>query len=108
MNKEFARTLFILIELMYPSLWSIMHKTSYTRSNCRPGVSFTKLCDASYDQLTHRRSHELILLTNCYIALGCVAHMLLCVAPRAASCVGAQEPDIQTRCTNIFVKDPLV
>ncbi len=37
------------------------------------GVSFTKLWDASYDQLTRRRSHELILRTNCYIVLGCVA-----------------------------------
>ncbi len=44
-------------------------------------MSFTKLCDASYDQLTCSRSHKLILLTNCYIALGCVACALLCVAP---------------------------
>ncbi len=46
----------------------------------KPGVSFTKICDASYNQLTHRRSHEVILLMNCYIALGCVAHALPCVA----------------------------
>ena len=48
--------------------------------NCT-GVSFTKLCDALYDQLTHRRSHKLILLTNCYIALGYVTCSLPCVAP---------------------------
>ena len=50
----------------------------------KSGVSFTKLWDASYNQLTHRRSHELILITNFYTALGCVAR------------------------ANIFVKDPLV
>ncbi len=41
----------------------------------KSGVSFTKLWDASYDQLTRRRSHELILRTNCYIVLGCVARL---------------------------------
>ena len=51
-----------------------------------PGVSFTKLSDASYDQLTRRRSHKLILLTNCCITLGCVARALPCVAPRYAAC----------------------
>ncbi len=51
------------------------------------GVSFIKLCDASHDQLTCSRSHELILLTNCYalIALDCVARMLLCAAPHYAA-----------------------
>ncbi len=38
-----------------------------------PRVSFTKLCDALYDQSTRFKSHALILLTNCYIALGYVA-----------------------------------
>ena len=47
-----------------------------------PGVSLTKPCDASYDQLTRRRSHELILRTNCYIALGCVVRVFPCVALR--------------------------
>ncbi len=73
-----------------------------------PGVSFTKLCDASYNQLIRRRSHELILHTNCYIALGCVARIALpCVTPRyVASCVGTQASGIRTRRMNIFVKDP--
>ncbi len=48
-------------------------------------ASFTKLCDASYDQLTCRRSHELILLTNRYITLGCVTRTLPCVALRYAA-----------------------
>ncbi len=46
---------------------------------------FTKLCNALYDQLTRRRSHKLILLTNYYIALGCVARALSCVAPHYAT-----------------------
>ncbi len=50
-----------------------------------PKVSFTKLCDASYNQLTHRRSDLLILLTNYYIALGCVAHALHRVTLRYAA-----------------------
>ena len=65
-----------------------------------PGVSFTKLCDAPYDRLTCQRSHELILLMNCYIALGFVARALPCVAPHCT-----QEPDVRTQRTNIFVKD---
>ena len=70
----------------------------------RPRVSFTKLCDASYP-LTHGRSHELILLMNCYTLLWAALHR---VTPCVASCIGTQESDVQTRRTNIFVKDPQV
>ena len=44
-----------------------------------PGVSFTKLCNASYDQLTHCRSHKLIFLQT--VAQLCLAshRVTLCV-----------------------------
>ena len=32
--------------------------------------------------------------------------MLHRVTPRVTSCIGTQEPDVQTQRTNIFVKDP--
>ncbi len=70
------------------------------------GVSFTKLRGVLYDQLTCRSSHELVLLANCYNALGCIGHALHHVTPRIASCIGMRELDIWTRCTSIFVKDP--
>ncbi len=44
-----------------------------------PGVFVTNLCNALYDQLTRCRSHKLILLTNCYIVLGCLTRALHCV-----------------------------
>ncbi len=58
------------------------YNINYSKIIKWPGASFTKLCDRSSDQLTHRRSHKLILLTNCYIALGCVVLMLSYVALR--------------------------
>ncbi len=65
-------------------------------------MSFTKLCDAWYHQLSHRRSHKLILLMNCYIALGCVARLLLCTGLSRVSRVAlvreslTYELDVQT------------
>ncbi len=67
------------------------------------GVSFAKLCDALYDQLTHRKGH-----LSYFITLGCVVHALPCIVPRTprvATCIGTQEPEVQTRRMNIFVKD---
>ncbi len=58
--------------------WRLNLFPCYTRA----GVSLTKLCNVSYNQLTCRRSHELILRTNCYIALGCVGRAFPCVALR--------------------------
>ena len=64
-----------------------------------PGVTFTKVCDASYDQVTCCRSHKLILLKNCYIALGCIARALPCVAPRYAV-----RHELRTRLTSLTYK----
>ena len=85
--------------------------TSITFKMCTPGVSFTKICDAPYDQLTHYRSRsylEILLETNVtYELLHCFGlHCANCLAlPRGMSCVGTQEPKVRTRCTNLFVKD---
>ena len=59
-------------------------------------MSFTKLCDASFDHLTHHGSHELILLTKCCVGLGCVPGVSLCVASYFAT---------RTQRMNIFMKD---
>ena len=74
----------------------------------RTGVSFTKLCDTSYDQLTRCRNCKLILTINCYIAW--VALRVCCLAlyrvmPCITLCVGTWELDVWTHRTNIFVKD---
>ena len=70
----------------------------YSTSRTQCGVSFTKLCDASYNQLTHCRSHELILLSNCNIAFGmhCANSRAHCLAlhrvtPRVATCVSVRK-----------------
>ncbi len=57
--------------------WLVMTNKYSMTNNDKTRGSCTKLCDALYDQLTGCISHKLILLTNCYIALGCVP----CVAP---------------------------
>ncbi len=82
--------------------------TNYS-THLSPGVSFTKLGHASYNQVIHCRSHELILVNNYYIALGYVACTLPYIAPHyAATCVGSREPNERTWRSNIFVKDPQV
>ena len=68
------------------------------------GVSFVKPCDTSYEQLTHRRNHKLILLTNYSIALGCIARVALrCITWRGHML--RWWLDGRTRGTNIFGKD---
>ncbi len=89
--------------------------TSITFKMCTPRVSFTKICDAPYDQLTHYRSQsylEILLETNVtYELLHCFglrcAHCLALhhIMPHGTSCVGTREPKVRTRCTNLFVKD---
>ena len=64
--------------------WSVSYNTAcgteLHHSLCwSPWVSFTKLCNALYNQLTCHRSHRLILLTNCYIALCRIARASPCV-----------------------------
>ncbi len=57
-------------------------------------MSFTKPCNAKYDQLTHRRNHKLILRTNCYIALVCFVRVLPCVI----SCVVSLKSTYEDLC----------
>ncbi len=81
-----------------------------TCSKVKPWVSFTKLCDASYNQITHRRSHKLIWtyeLLHCFGGLCCARVALLCVRPQivSMSCIGTREPNVWTQQTNVFVKD---
>ncbi len=78
------RLLLLKIYIYFINLLIILQQQYLIRDDSHvytPGVSFTKLREASYDQLTCRRSHELILLMNCYIALSCVVYVLPCVAP---------------------------